>query len=203
MVTRTWRRCASRTTAANSSGAIVCVSPHVLSASLIKSTPCLHCRRTSVIISSTLLASTPMECSGVPTQEGSLSMMLPYVMINWPAQASRDGIAQRHINEPGATRHGKAGHPAAQDLLRIACRPEGAESRVGGTTRARDVRHLREPKGEMTVTIDEPGHDPLLGGINDLHMVLIFDPDIRRELSDTPNAIALDDNGVIDRGWTS
>jgi len=55
----------------------------------------------------------------------------------------------------------------------------------------------------MTVTIDEPGHDPLRSGINDLHVVLIFDPDICRELSDTPNAIALDDNGVIDRGWTS
>src|SRR5262245_31164387 len=64
-------------------------------------------------------------------------------------QASRDGIAQRHINEPGAPRHGEAGHPAAQDLLRIARRPEGAEPGVGGTTRARDVRHLREPKGEM------------------------------------------------------
>ena len=118
-------------------------------------------------------------------------------------QASRDGIAQRHINEPGATRHGKAGHPAAQDLLRIARRPQGAESRVGGAACARDVRHLREPKGEMTVTIDESRHDPLFGGINDLHVILIFDADVRREPPDTPNAVPLDDDGVVDRGRTS
>jgi hypothetical protein len=55
----------------------------------------------------------------------------------------------------------------------------------------------------MTVTIDEARHDPLLGGINDLHVVLIFELDIRRESPDTPNAVAFDDDGVIDRGWPS
>src|SRR5262249_3977249 len=62
---------------------------------------------------------------------------------------------------------------------------------------------LRDPKGEMTVTIDESRHDPLLGGINDLHVVLIFELDIRRESPDTPNAVAFDDNGFVDRGRTS
>src|SRR5262249_37273727 len=119
------------------------------------------------------------------------------------AQASRDGIAQRHIDEPGATRHSDAGHPAAQDLLRITRRPQGAESRIGGTTRARDVRYRRDPKGEMTVTIDESRHDPLLGGIDDLHVVLIFDADVRREPPNPANAVALDDDGVVNCGRTS
>src|SRR5919109_1139919 len=89
MVTRACRRCASCTTADSSSGAISCVSPQVLSASLIKSTPCLHWRRTSVIISDTSLASMPMACSGVPTHDGSLSVMPPYVTMKRPAQAMR------------------------------------------------------------------------------------------------------------------
>jgi hypothetical protein len=88
-------------------------------------------------------------------------------------------------------------------LLRIARRPQGAESRVSGTARAWDVRHLWEPKGKMAVTIDEARHDPASGGIDDLHVVLIFDPDVSRESSDTSNAIALNDDGVIDCGWTS
>ena len=33
--------------------------------------------------------------------------------------------------------------------------------------------------------------------------ILIVDADIRLEPPDTPNAVALDDDGVVDRGWTS
>ena len=56
---RALRRWASPTTASNSSLEIVWKSPQVLSAILMKSTPCLHWRRTSVIISDTEFARTP------------------------------------------------------------------------------------------------------------------------------------------------
>ena len=71
MVTRALRRWASSTTAAISCLDMVWSSPQVLSASLMKSTPCLVCRRTSVIMSLTSLARTPRTCSGVPTHDGS------------------------------------------------------------------------------------------------------------------------------------
>ena len=177
----------------HSSGAMVCVSPHVLSANLIKSTP-WHCRRTSVIIVH-VVGQHADGGSDVPTGELVINdaaicdKLAGAGNARSLAQASRNGIAQRHIDEPGATRHGEAGHPAAQDLLGIARRPEGVEAGVGGTARARDVRHLREPKGEMTVTIDESGHDPLFGGINDLHVVLIFDR-TSAGAANTPNAVA-------------
>ena len=77
MATRRLRRCASPTTAAISSRASICDSPERLSAILMKLTPCLLCRRTSVTISSAELQSLPIEWSGVPSQDGSSSSMQP------------------------------------------------------------------------------------------------------------------------------
>ena len=57
--------------------ASICVVPERLSAILMKLTPCLSWRRTSVTISAALLQSTPIEWSGVPTQAGSSSSMQP------------------------------------------------------------------------------------------------------------------------------
>jgi uncharacterized circularly permuted ATP-grasp superfamily protein len=59
--TRKLRRCASATTAAISSFASICDSPERLSAILMKLTPCLLCRLTSVTISSAVLQSLPTE----------------------------------------------------------------------------------------------------------------------------------------------
>jgi len=57
--------------------ASICDSPERLSAILMKLTPCLPCRRTSVTISSAVLQSLPMEWSGVPSHDGSSSSMQP------------------------------------------------------------------------------------------------------------------------------
>ena len=54
------RRCASATTAAISSFDSICELPERLSAILMKLTPCLCWRRTSVTISSAVLQSLPM-----------------------------------------------------------------------------------------------------------------------------------------------
>ena len=67
----------ARHDAAISSRASICDSPERLSAILMKLTPCLPCRRTSVTISSAVLHSLPIEWSGVPSHDGSSSSMQP------------------------------------------------------------------------------------------------------------------------------
>ena len=55
----------------------------------------------------------------------------------------------------------------------------------------------------MAVAVDEPGHDPVPGGIDDVHGVLVLDPDVLRQPSYTANAVALNDNSIIGHGRVS
>src|SRR5262249_20912236 len=112
-------------------------------------------------------------------------------------EARGNRVAQGDIDEPGAARDGDARDPGAQDLLRIPRRPEGAVARIRRASRTRRRGALREPKRQMAVAIDEPGHDPVPGGVDDAYRTPILDADVLGQPPDAANAAPLDDDGVV------
>ena len=44
--------------------------------------------------------------------------------------------------------------------------------------------------------VDQPGHDPLAGGVDDLDIAAVVEGNLRRQRADVLDLIALDDDGV-------
>jgi hypothetical protein len=53
------------------------------------------------------------------------------------------------------------------------------------------------------VAVNEPGHNPLPGGIDDLHLCLILQLHVGRQRPGTADAVAVDDQGGVRNGWTA
>ena len=202
---RALRRWASPTTACSSSLEMVWKSPQVLSAILMKSTPCLHWRRTSVIISATELARHAVDVLGrahprrlVVGDAAVGDDEAPGAVDARPLdQAGVDRLAQRDVDEPGAAGNGQAGHTGTQHLPGVVRRPDGGELGAGGAPRDVQPGHGRLAEGQVAVALDEAGHDPFAGGVDGLHALAVFNVHLRRNCADAEDAVTLDHHGVV------
>ena len=112
-------------------------------------------------------------------------------------QAGVDRFPQRHVDEPGAAGDGNAGDPGPQHLLSVDGRPYGGELRAGGSPGDAQAGHGWLAKGEVAVTLDKAGHYPSALSVDGLHVLPIFNIDVRRYRSHTADTVALDHHRVV------
>src|SRR5215813_9260233 len=131
IATRALRRWASLTTAAISSFEMVWTSPDRLSAILMKSTPCLHCRR-----------GVGENADGVLWRAYPGRFFVLYRAIGYDHAAGTvharafdetefDGVSNGDVREPSPARHGDAGHAGPEHLLGVPGCAQGIEFRPG------------------------------------------------------------------------
>jgi hypothetical protein len=112
-------------------------------------------------------------------------------------QSNFYGVSHRHVREPSPARQGDAGHTGPENLLGVPGRPQGVEFRSRGTLTPGFSRQFRIAVGKVGMGIDEPRHDPLSGGVDNLHIVSVFQLYVAGKTSRAFDAITLDYNGLI------
>ena len=114
-----------------------------------------------------------------------------------------DRFPQSHVDEPGATGNGYAGHPRPQDCLGVPGRLQSGELGAGRPPANAYAGHGRLAEGQMAVSIDEPWHDPPASSVDDPHAFFVFQVQARRNPADAGYAVSLDNHGLIFHGRTA
>ena len=105
--------------------------------------------------------------------------------------AELDGIAHTHVREPGAAGHADARHAGAQHLLGAPRRLERPELRPRRASTSALPAKMGVAVGEMRVSVDQPRHDPLTGGVDDVDVPVVLELDRGGQPPDARDAIAL------------